>query len=296
MNITLKQLSVFVTTARLSRITEAAKELCLTQSAASQSLKELENILGYTLFNRIGRKLLINDSGRAILANAIKMLDLQAQLQLPQTAELQGELTVAASVTIGSYMMPQLLADFVSKHPKVEPKLYISNSADVIARLAAGQAHIGLIEAPLSHSSLIISPWKMDELAVFCAKDHVLANHEEMTIADMSKQRWILREQGSGTRSVFVAAMQQQGGAINNSMDLSRQEAIKQAVKANLGLGVLSLLSIEQEIEIGMFKKLSTPLNLKRQFSIVQSPHYQHNELVATFKEFLVVDNVLMGR
>jgi len=287
MNITLKQLSVFVATARLSRITQAAQELCLTQSAASQSLKELENILGYQVFNRIGRKLLLNDAGRAILTKAINMLELQQQLQQPITTELTGELNVAASVTIGSYVMPQLLAEFVKLHPKIEPKLFISNSADVITRLSAGQAHIGLIEAPVTHNSLQITPWCMDELAVFCASDHSLATQQTINIKTMSNQRWILREQGSGTRSVFIAAMQQQGGIIENSMDLSRQEAIKQAVKANLGLGVLSLLSIEQELSAELFKRLTTPLNLNRQFSIVQSEYYQKNQLVCTFKKFL---------
>ena len=287
MNITLKQLSVFVTTARLNRITQAANELCLTQSAASQSLKELESVLGYQVFNRTGRKLLLNDAGRTILPKAINMLELQNQLQQSVMTELAGELKVAASVTIGSYVMPKLLANFVQKYPKVEPKLYISNSAEVIDRLATGQAHIGLIEAPMSHNELIISPWRRDELAVFCAADHQLANKPLVTITEMSQQRWILREQGSGTRAVFVGAMQQQGGVIDHSMDLSRQEAIKQAVKANLGLGVLSFLSIEQELSLGLFKKLHTPLNLNRQFSIVQSAHYQQNKLVVTFKDFL---------
>jgi DNA-binding transcriptional LysR family regulator len=287
MNITLKQLAVFVTTARVNRITKAAEELCLTQSAASQSLKELENILGYQVFNRLGRKLLLNDQGRAILVKSIKMLELQTQLQQPISAELKGQLNVAASVTIGSYVMPQLLASFVKKYPLVEPKLYISNSADVITRLTAGQAHIGLIEAPTTHQSLIISPWRTDKLAVFCSAEHQLAAQPALSLNEMSKQRWILREQGSGTRSVFVSAMQQQSATIASSMDLSRQEAIKQAVKANLGLGVLSLLSIEQELALGLFKQLKTPLNLNRQFSIVQSEYYQHNQIISAFKKYL---------
>lgn len=287
MNITLKQLAVLAATARLNGITKAASELCLTQSAASQSLKELESILGFQLFNRTGRKLLLNDHGREILSKAIQMLELQKQLQQPLTAELQGELKVAASVTIGSYLMPQLLADFVKKHPLVDPKLCISNSEDVISRLMAGQAHIGLIEAPIAHQSLLISPWRSDKLSVFCSPSHALAQHQQISYAEMIAQRWILREHGSGTRSVFINAMQQQNIMIKNSMDLARQEAIKQAVKANLGLGVLSYLSIEQELNAGIFKQLQTPLNLNRQFSIVQSEHYSHNKLITSFRDYI---------
>jgi DNA-binding transcriptional LysR family regulator len=287
MNITLKQLSVFATTARLRGITKAAQALSMTQSAASQSLKELENILGHPLFTRFGRKLVINDHGQALLSKATQMLALQAQMQQPSITQLQGELKVAASVTIGSYVMPQLLAKFITLHPQVEPKLIINNSEQVTDKLMAGQAHIGLIEAPISHQSLHLLPWRTDQLAIFCASDHVLAKQKELSLKEMSQQRWILREHGSGTRSVFVNAMQQQGGIIKHSMDLARQEAIKQAVKANLGLGVLSVLSIQQELSLGLFKILATPLNLNRQLSIIQSEHYRYDPLVNAFYAFL---------
>jgi DNA-binding transcriptional LysR family regulator len=287
MNITLKQLSVFATTARLSGITKAAQALSMTQSAASQSLKELENILGHPLFTRFGRKLVINDHGQALLSKATQMLALQAQMQQPSITQLQGELKVAASVTIGSYVMPQLLAKFITLHPQVEPKLIINNSEQVTDKLMAGQAHIGLIEAPISHQSLHLLPWRTDQLAIFCASDHVLAKQKKLSLKEMSQQRWILREHGSGTRSVFVNAMQQQGGIIKHSMDLARQEAIKQAVKANLGLGVLSVLSIQQELSLGLFKILATPLNLNRQLSIIQSEHYRYDPLVNAFYAFL---------
>jgi DNA-binding transcriptional LysR family regulator len=286
-NITLRQLSVFTATARLNRITLAAEELCMTQSAASQSIKELESVLGYQVFERFGRKLKINENGKAILSKATKMLDLQLELQQPLSIELQGSLKIAASVTISSYLMPKILADFVQLYPQVEPDLCISNSEEVIERLEAGKAHIGLIEAPLMHKYLSISPWRTDKLAVFCGINHPMAIQADMTIKLMGEQRWILREHGSGTRSVFVSAMQQQGGVISNSMGLARQEAIKQSVKANLGLGVLSLLSIQQELKLGIFKQLQTPLNLNRQFSIVESEHYQHNQVIITFRDFL---------
>ncbi len=291
MNLTLKQLAVFTTTARLGRITKASEELFITQSAASQSLKELEEVLGYRVFNRVGRKLFINDHGREILPKALQILALQAQLQNPVNKQLTGILKVAASVTIGSYVMPKILADFVDLYPMVEPELYIGNSENIIAQLMAGQAHIGLIEAPIMHQSLSISAWRTDQLVVFCSSDHALAKRQQMNIDQMSKQRWILREPGSGTRSVFVAAMQQQGVMIESSMSLSRQEAIKQAVKANLGLGVLSLLSIQQELDFGLFTQLKTPLNLNRQFSIVSSEHYLHNYLVTCFQDFLFTFN-----
>ena len=287
MNITLKQLLIFVTTARLMRISSAADELYLTQSAASQSLKEFENNLGYQVFNRLGRRLMLNDNGREILPKAVHMLELQKQLQQPITNELQGHLNVAASVTTGSYLLPKILADFVKLHPKVSPTLVIGNSDEVITRLTEGQAHIGFIEAPTTHQFLSIQPWRQDCLVAFCTPDNPLIRQGKLSINAMSAQHWILREQGSGTRAVFVNAMQQQGGIVNSSLNLSRQEAIKEAVRAKLGLGVLSALAIKQELELGLFVELPTPLNLNRQLSVVKSQYYENNQLVDEFVKYI---------
>ena len=287
MNISLKQLMVFTTTARLNGITKAAKELCLTQSAASQSLKELENIIGRQLFNRVGRNLYINEHGTAILSKAHLMLEMQQEIQDPQCSVLNGELIISASVTIGSYLLPKLLADFAKQHPLITPKLLIKNSEEVMAEMVAGEAHIGFIEAPLSHQSLSTSPWRTDTLITFCANKNPLAKKGQITLNEIPKQRWILREHGSGTRSVFINSMQQQGLLLESSIELSREEAIKQMVQADLGLGVLSLLSIQQELDLGLFKQLHTQLNLKRLFSIVKSKHYQHNNIVKKFICFL---------
>ncbi len=287
MKITLKQLAVFSATARLQGITKAANELCITQSAASQSLKELEAILGFQLFNRIGRELQLNTQGQKVLVKATQMLELQAQLEKGLEDTLQGELLVCASVTIGSYVLPKLLAEFVRLYPQVEPKLHIGNSAQVIEQLQQGQAHIGFVEAPIVEQVLTITPWCSDSLSLFSSPEHPLAKQQQINLDELAKQRLILREHGSGTRSVFVAAMQQQGLEVKNTMDLSRQEAIKQAVKANLGIGVLSQLSIADELQQQQFVQLNSPLNLQRQFSIVQASHYQHSLLVSTFYQFL---------
>ncbi len=287
MNITLRQLSVFAATARFKQITQAAEELCMTQSAASQSIKELENTLNYKIFRRAGKKLHINENGRAILSKVTQMLELQAQLQQPISSNIQGELFVAASVTIGSYLMPKILAEFVRQYPLMEPKLHICNSEEVIEQLLSGKAQIGLIEAPIAHKDLIVTPWRSDQLVIFCANNHLLAKLERATFESICNYQWILREHGSGTRSVFVSALHQQGKTIKNSMDLTRQEAIKQAVKEGLGVGVLSQLSIQEELKLNIFKKLELPLNLSRQFSIVQSEHYQHNNPLKIFEKFL---------
>ena len=287
MKITIRQLSVFEATVRLGGITKAANALAMTQSAASQSLKELEVTLGYSLFNRIGRELVINDYGQNLLPKVMQALALLKEIEDPDSGEIKGRLHVAASVTIGSYLMPKLFAEFIAQYPGVEPALEIGNTEEVLITLEKGQAHLGLIEGPGSGTRLNVQPWMTDHLDIFCHRWHPLAKEGRIKNQDISDQRWVLREQGSGTRSVFVSALQTEGIQLLHTLNLTRQEAIKQSVRAGLGLGCLSSMSITEELKSGVFVRLDSSLNLIRQFSLVESPLYKTNRLVAYFVQFL---------
>ncbi|MDO6562668.1 LysR family transcriptional regulator [Amphritea sp. 1_MG-2023] len=287
MAISLRQLKIFEATARLGRLTAAADEQALSQSAASQALKELESMLEYRLFSRIGRELEITDAGELVLPRVRDILANINSLKTPYSSGVSGPLRVAASVTIACYLFPQLMSDFLACYADVEPDLQIANTQGVIARLEKGQAHIGLIEGPVSHHQLQIIPWQRDHLQVFCGSSHPLAQEGILTIEAMSQQRWILREQGSGTRAVFDRAMHQAGAHIGAVMALNRQEAIKRSVKAGLGLGCLSQLAVADELQRGELVALQTPLLLSRQMSVVMPLDLHSNPLVQAFMEFL---------
>ncbi len=151
-----------------------------------------------------------------------------------------------------------------------------------------GQAHIGLVEGPAPHTQLPVFPWITDHLDVFCHIEHPLASAEKLTIKQIEQQRWVLREPGSGTRGVFVSALQAQGITLTNTLNLTRQEAIKQAIRAGLGLGCLSQMSVAEEIKNKVFVRLETPLNLSRQLSLVKSPLYEQHSLTHAFWNFLL--------
>ena len=287
MSLSLRQLKIFEATARLGRLTAAADEQALSQSAASQALKELETALGYRLFSRNSRELVITDTGRDILPRVRDILVSVASLKTPYGSGVSGRFRVAASVTIASYLFPGIMAGFMARFPGVDPDLQITNTRGVIERLEKGQAHIGLIEGPASHSQLQIIPWKDDQLQVFCSHAHPLAERGRVTVEQMEQQRWILREQGSGTREVFDRALQTVAGRVTMVMALNRQEAIKQSVKAGLGIGCLSQLSIAEELRRGELVVLQTPLALSRQFSVVVQPETHANQLVQAFIDFL---------
>ncbi|WP_163832499.1 LysR family transcriptional regulator [Spartinivicinus ruber] len=287
MSVSLRQLRLFEATARLGRLTAAADEQAMSQSAASQALKELELSLGYPLFSRIGRELVITDAGRDVLVKARQITDMVNELQTVPTSEITGVLRVVASETIASFLMPKLLAEFIATHKQVKPELKIANTQDVIEKLDKGQAHIGLIEGPAIHQCLTIKPWRQDQLAVFCHPEHPLAKKGKLTIKNIQREPWVLRELGSGTRAVFDAAVERIGVQLTLGLELTRHEAIKQSVKAGLGLGCLSQLAIADEVAAGQLVVLKTPLDLTRRFSLLSSENNYLNTPAQGFIKFL---------
>ncbi|WP_028470744.1 LysR family transcriptional regulator [Neptunomonas japonica] len=286
MSVSVKQLRVFEATARLGRLTAAADEQAMSQSAASQSLRELESTLDYPLFQRVGRELMITESGRDTLPKINQILHLIDSLHTPGDGTIAGPLRIAASVTIATYLLPRLLAEFIQRHPNVVPDVKITNTQQVIATLEKGQGHIGLIEGPAQHRQLQITPWHEDKLEVFCHTNHPQAQAGQLNREQIEQQRWILREDGSGTRRIFDTAMQAINVQAQVAFALNRQEAIKQSVKAGLGVGCLSQLSIAEEVKSGSLVVLSSPLELTRRFSLVAQPTH-NNKLTEAFIEFI---------
>ncbi len=283
MSVSLRQLKIFEATARLGRLTAAADEQAISQSAASQALKELELMLGFALFQRIGRELVITDAGRAALPKVAQILQSLSSLMHSDADMLSGTLRIAASVTIASYLLPFLLADFIAQHAQVIPDVRICNSEEVLEAVAKAQVNLGLIEGPALHAQLCITPWHEDELQLFCRPDHPLAATGRMEVAQIAEQRWILREEGSGTRAVFDAAVQQVDGQVKLALALNRQEAIKQSVKAGLGVGCLSALSIADQVASGELVVLESALQLRRRFSLVTQPVAVNTALTQAF-------------
>jgi len=283
MSISIKRLQLFEATARLGKLTLAANELALSQSAASQALKELEETLGYPLFNRIGRDLVITEMGLQALPKVHQITYLLDSLQSTNLDSISGVLRIVASETIATYLLPTLLAKFIKIYPQVQPDIHIGNTQMVIDSLDKGKASIGLIEGPTIHKTLHIEPWQQDELQIFCHPNHALAKNKRISLTQIKQQQWILREQGSGTRAIFDAAIERVATQVTLGMELSRQSAIKTSVKAGLGLGCLSELVIAEELKLGSLVKLTSPLNLTRRLSIVTREYTQHNALGSAF-------------
>lgn len=257
--ITLRQLEIFLAVARSEHVTEAAKELHLSQSAVSAALAELTEQLGGPLFDREGRRIVRNARGRRLQEEAADLLQRADDLvrSLRGDREVRGRLRVGASSTIGMYLLPEQIARFAAANDGVDVDLEIGNSAAIEDKLVARALDLGFIEGPSQRAELVAVPWRVDELAVFVRKGDPLAKRRRrLAVADLAALRWVSREAGSGTRAVFEAALRAHEQQVAPAVTMGHSEAVKAAVRAGLGVGCLSTLAIQAELASGAFVRL----------------------------------------
>ncbi|MBU6484214.1 MAG: LysR family transcriptional regulator [Burkholderiales bacterium] len=259
LRLSLRQLEVFVATARAGTTRGAADQVARSQSAASAALADLETAVGVLLFDRVGRRLLLNENGRALLPKAAALLDRAAEAQTLFSGEHDAPLRVAASLSIGEYMLPELIARWKGDHPASPVHLMIGNTREVIAAVAAFDVDIGFIEGPQTHPQLIVHPWLSDELVIVAAPDHALA-HQTAGLRQLRESPWALREQGSGTREAVDRWLLERLGSMRVEFELGSTEAIKRLVAAGVALGCLAREVVARELEQGLLVEVSTRL------------------------------------
>lgn len=260
MRYTLRQLEVFLTIARTGNLTQAASQLSMSQSAASSALKDLEHQFDLQLFDRIGRKLQLNEQGKALQPKAQALLE-QAQdiEQMLLNQDDAGHIAIGATLSIGNYLAVGLVAQYKSLHPDADVRLEVDNTRHIVEKIRRFELDVGLIEGEINDAELDIRPWRSDELVVFCAPDHPLTSTPTLTDAQLANAQWILRERGSGTRQAFDRAMHGLLPQLSIAMELQHTEAIKRAVAAGLGVGCLSRITLEEAFQRGSLMPLEVP-------------------------------------
>ena len=262
MKITLRQIEVFAAIARLENVSRAAVKLNMSQSAASTALLELERHFDCPLFDRIGKSLRLNGSGRGLLPQAEDMLARAGEVEGYLAGGRLAPVAVGATLTIGNYLATLVVVDYLQKYPGSRVDLSVGNTQQVIDRLRRFELDLGLIEGEASDSDLLFEPWLDDELVVFCAPTHPLATAGMLRSTALAGQKWIVREPGSGTRALFDRAMH----AVGIDAD-----PIKRAVESGLGIGCLSRLSLREALRRGSLVEIRTPeLALRRRFQFVR--------------------------
>ena len=245
MRFSLRQLEVFLATARYENVTRAASSLAMSQSAASGSLKELEEQFEVKLFDRVGKRLQLSELGRQLRPQAETLLaQARAFEQALAGEDAMGRLHIGATLTIGNYLAVPMIAGFRGRYPAAEIALTVANTETIAAGVAAFELDMGMIEGEFHHPELETRHWRADELVVFAAPGHPLATSAGLDDNDLLALPWILRERGSGTRQAFDRALHGLLPGLDIVLELQHTEAIKRAVEAGIGVGCLSRISL----------------------------------------------------
>lgn len=278
---TFEQLRIFAEVARQQHLTRAAESLNLTPSAVSAAIKALEERYNTLLFNRIGRRIELNDTGRIFLgeAEAVLARAQAAELTLSELSGLKrGSLAIYASQTIASYWLPPLLARFHAAYPMIELKLIIGNSEQVANAIREGMADTGFIEGEITDPVLHKESVATDQMITVVGADHPWAQCTTLPLENLADSFWILRERGSGTRSVFEQYLRDRNydpALLPLALELPSNEAICSALTAGNYATVLSALAARPHLAAGTLQQAPFTLPPRHFWLLTHHERYQ---------------------
>ncbi len=283
MHITLRQLEVFSEIVKSGSTTRAAQQLALSQSAVSAALADLEHQLSVKLFDRSGKRLIVNEHGRLLYPKAVSLLE-QAKETEHLFREDHGAIRIAASSTIGNYLLPAMMAEYRRDFPQAPLDLTVGNSQDVIQAVSDFRVDVGLIEGPCHITGIVSENWLQDELVVFAAPQSAIFR-EAVTLERLADSPWILRERGSGTREIVDYLLLSHLPHFRIAMELGNSEAIKHAVRYGMGISCLSRRVIADQLENGSLRQV--PLPLPPLTRTLYRIHHQQKHLSRSLVRFL---------
>lgn len=283
MHITLRQLEVFAEVLKSGSTTQASVMLSLSQSAVSAALTDLEGQLGVQLFDRVGKRLVVNEHGRLLYPRALALLEQPTEIE-QLFREDNGAIRVYASSTIGNYILPAMIAGYRRDFPDLPLELSVGNSQDVINAVLDFRVDIGLIEGPCHSTEIISEPWLEDELVVFAAPSSPLTTGP-VTLEQLAASPWILRERGSGTRELVDYLLLSHLPRFQMAMELGNSEAIKHAVRHGLGISCLSRRVIAEQLQAGTLSEVPVPL--PRLVRTLWRVHHRQKHLSNSLLRFL---------
>ncbi len=279
MRLTLRQLQIFIAITQSGSTTAAGEQVALSQSAISAAINELERTLNVQLFDRVGKRLILNDHGRAMLPPAMALLNSAESLEQAYLGTGPSVLIIGASLTIGNYLLPGLLANYWRAQgialgdPTPPLQVIVANTTDIASKVANFEVDIGLVEGPCHRPEIAVTPWLEDVLLFVAAPGHPIVReygNELIPPARLAKANWLLREPGSGTREALEQALLPHVNQLKSSLEFNDHEAIKQSAMQGLGIACLSRLVVADMLSSGQLVTLNTIFgSLKRRFTLL---------------------------
>jgi len=291
-NATLRQLRIFASVARHLSFVRAAEELKLTAPAVSMQIKELETEVGLPLFDRTSRQVSLTMVGEYMLAHTRRVLaamrdaeDLVARFRGLQVGPLD-----VGMVSTAKYFLPRLLASFRHEHPGIEVRLEVAdNREQVVTLMQQGDIELAIMGRPPQGWPTRAEPFAMHPHVLVCANDHPFASLEQVPAAALADEGFIVREPGSGTRAALDEYMQAHQLKPRVAMQMSSNEAIKQAVMAGMGIALLSLHTIGLELNHKLIAAPDTEgLPLMRRWHVVTTPAKTLSPAAEAFRYFVL--------
>lgn len=298
---TLEQLRIFVAVAEREHVTQAARDLNLTQSAVSAAVSALESRYATKLFDRVGRRIELTEAGRLFLfeARAVLTRASAAETVLADLAGLKrGALAIAASQTVANYWLPAILHRYRVSCPGIAVHLVIGNTATVASMVRDGAADLGFVEGSVDDPALSMTPVADDEMALIVDKTYARKKQGSFASAELKLMAWVTREQGSGTRALFEMAMTGLGlkpADLNIVLELPSNEAVRAAVEAGAGAAVLSKLVVGTSLKSGALIALDLAMP-KRQFAVLRHKERYTTEAERAFYRIVEMQSAIMHK
>ena len=270
----LHHLAIFHTVAETGSICACAERMHISQPAISRQLKEFEQRMGVVLFERLPRGVRLTQAGKVLRDYAARLFEIArtAEASVKELSDArQGRLSIGASNTVGTYILPGLLARFHRRHPAVTISMFVGNTEQVAQGVSDLRFMLGFIEGPLHVPDLRIERFLEDEIMPVATADHPLSRRKALTPADLSGQPLLMREPGSGTRELIERRLQRHGIRPGDIVELGSTEAIKQAAIHGGGIAWLPRVCMPRELTSGELVRLPVKfLNIRRPLNVIR--------------------------
>jgi DNA-binding transcriptional LysR family regulator len=299
MNVTLRQLQVFESVARLASYTRAAEELHLTQPAVSMQVRQLEENLGVALFEQIGRRAQLTPAGEEVLRYARSIAGQLEEMQQVVAAikgARGGRLRVSAATT-ANYFIARLLAVFSRRYPGVEIRLDVTNRESLLHQLAENTVDMVVMGRPPMELDVEAGAFMENPLVVVAPPEHPLARTKDIALRRLQDEVFLVREPGSGTRIAMERFFEEHGIRVRTGMEVGSNEAIKQSVQAGLGLGLLSRYTLALELSLGRLVELDVRgFPIRRHWHLVHRRRKRLSPIAEAFKAFMLEEAAAIVR
>lgn len=288
------KLKVFCTVAETKSFSKTSEIIHLTQPAVSLQIQALEEVYETKLFDRSSATVTLTPAGEVLYKYAKEILALYASAEKvigKLTGLVKGSITIGATLNMGNYLLPSVITDFRKTHPKMKIHLLVGNSKRVVELLNSGNIDIGLVDGDVVRQRMVVKKLISDELLVIVSPNHPWAKKKEVSVSDLVKEPFILREAGSGTRQAIEKFLNRHGITLQDmkiSTVLGSPEAIKDAVENGLGVSIISRWAVRKENKYGTLHLLSIKEGrIVRDFSLIINKSLVSSNALDEFLTFL---------